>query len=215
MKLGENLNKTFDCVYLRTLPNAITRRQSFEINANKIGLEYKVMRCINGHDYVPPEYEIKLETQLYPYPANQYFMGNLYSFTYTLLDAMSHGYNSFVCCDDDTIFNELEIDFIKPALPSDWDIIILGRMDKLETTQNTITFTLTEDPKQIAGSHCVAINKKFYFKLIHNLLTIGSDGYFGDRLYHHLSFTKEANVYYMLPDITYQERKLLKPYTIE
>lgn len=214
MKLGENLNKTFDCVYLRNLPEAVIRRKSFEATAGEIGLEYRTIKGIKGYDYVPPEYRIKFDPDYYPYPKNQYLMGNFYSFTYMLLDAMSNSYNSFVYCDDDTIFNDLDIDFIKPLLPSDWDVIILGRMGKLNDVQRDITFILTDDPYNITGSQCVAINKKFYFKLMHSLLAMDTDGYFGDRLFHFLASRKEANVYYMLPDLTYQERALLPPYTI-
>jgi hypothetical protein len=215
MKLGENLNKTFDCVYLRNLPEAVTRRQSFEITANSIGLKYKTINGIKGYDYVPPEYQIKRDSHLYPYPANQYLMGNFYSFTYMLLDAMSNGYDSFLYCDDDTIFYDMDVDFIKPHLPHDWDVILLGRLHRITNTQSTITFRLTNSANDIAGSFCVGINKKFYFKLLHNLFTMDTSGQFGDRLFHYLALRNEAKVYVGTPDISYQERDLLIPYKVE
>lgn len=214
MKLGENLNSTFDCIYMRNLPEAVKRRKSFEETANSVDLKYKRVDAIKGYDYVPADYQIKHEPTAYPYPANQYLMGNFYTFTYILLDAMSNNYNSFVYCDDDVIFNEVDISYIKPLLPDDWDVIILGRMC-MNTKVGDVNFIKTSEEQYISGSHCVAINKKFYYKLMDSLLKMDTEGFFGDRLYHLLASRGEINLYMMMPDITRQERELLKPYTIE
>lgn len=216
MQLGKNLNKSFSCVYLRNLPDATKRRSSFEATANSIGLKYKKIKAINGYEYVSENYEIKYEPHLYPYPANQYFMGNVYTFMYVILDAMANNYESIVSCDDDVIFNDVEIDFIKPNLPDNWDIIILGRIDKIEETDttNSLRFDYMPGYKEIAGSQCVAIHRRAYSKLMDELLSINVNGLFGDRLYNHLIEEKKANIYLMYPDVTYQDRETLIPYTI-
>ena len=214
MKLGENLNKTFGPVYLKNLPEAVRRRQSFENTARGIGLEYTTIKAIKGSDYVPDDYVIKHAPEDFPYPKNQYIMGNFYSTVYILLDAMANNYESHIICDDDVIFNDVEVEYLKPELPDDWDVIILGRMF-LNDKHGPLRFIPTDDEWYISGSHCVAIHKRAYYTLMEGYLTMDTDGIFGDRLLQHLLSQKKIKLYVMLPDITRQERTILTPYIIE
>lgn len=214
MILGENLNKTFGPVYLRNLPKAVNRLASFQNTAKRIGLEYTTIKAIDGQEYVPADYLIKHASEDYPYPTNQYLMGNFYSTMYILLDAMSNNYESYVYCDDDTIFNDVDIPYLKPELPDDWDIIILGRLF-LNDQYGPLRFISTDDEWYISGSHCVAVHKRAYYTLMEHYLKMDTDGIFGDRLYQHLVAQNKIKLYVMLPDITHQERTVLTPYTIK
>lgn len=217
MRLGENLNTTFDKVYLKNVPRAIKRYESFRKSAEEIGLEYTTFKAIEGYGYVPDEYEIKYRPTLYPVPANKYLVGNCYSGIAILLDAMANNYESYVTCDDDTIFYNLDFEYIKPYLPDDWDIILLGTIENVGDQGPSIAWfsKLDDTPKEIAGSGCIAVHRRFYNTFLVEMMAFDVHGRIGDSLIHMLAEQKRVNLYQMLPHLTYQERNKLPPYTIE
>lgn len=217
MKLGENLNTSFGHVYLKTLPRAIKRYESFKNSAEKIGLEYTPFKAIEGYNFVPDEYEIKYRPELYPVPANKYLVGNCYSGIAILLDAMANNYESYVTCDDDTIFYDLDFECIKPYFPEDWDIIILGTIDTVGPQGPSIAWfsKLDDEPIEIAGSSCIAVHSRFYNTFLMEMMAFDIHGRIGDSLIHMLAEQNKVNLYRMFPHLTYQERSKLLPYTIE
>jgi hypothetical protein len=66
----------------------------------------------------------------------------------------------------------------------------------------------------IPGCHCIAFNKRIYWKQLHNYMGFDSHGRFGDVTVGDMSLTEDIKVYCISPNICYQERELLKPYTI-
>jgi len=215
MKLGRNLNKTFGRVYVKNLPTSKKRLQLFKENAKKIGLNYTVFKAVNGSKFVESDYEIKRNPDLYPFPANQYIMGNCYSGIAIHLNAMSHEYESYITCDDDTIFHDINIDFLKPLLPVDWDIIILGSIPNYNDSEMNIPVSFTKlnnDPKEIAGSHCLAIHSRCYNKFLMEMMRVDTHGKIGDAVIHSLAAEGKINLYKLYPNITYQEREKLTPY---
>lgn len=217
MKLGENLNNTFGHVYVKNIPKAIQRLETFKLHADAIGLNYTVFRAIEGSNFVPDDYVVKFRPELYPFPANQYLVGNCYSGIAILLDAMSNNYESYVTCDDDTVFYDLDITHIKPHLPDDWDIIILGTFDDIgtQTDISLSCYKIGNDPKEIAGSSCIAVHRRFYNTFLMEMLQFDTHGKIGDTLIHLLCEQKKVNLYRLLPHVTYQERVKLQPYVIE
>lgn len=217
MRLGENLNTSFGHVYLKNIPRATKRYESFKNSAEKIGLEYTTFKAIEGHRYVPDEYKIKFRPELYPVPGNKYLVGNCYSGIAIHLDAMANNYESYITCDDDTIFYDLDFECIKPYLPEDWDIIILGTMGQIGPQEpSTAWFSkLDDNPKEIAGCSCIAIHSRFYNTFLMEMMMFDVHGRIGDSLVHMLAEQTRINLYRMFPHITYQERTVLKPYTIE
>lgn len=222
MLLGENLNSTFSNVYVKNVPDAKTRLEHFKFHANNIGLKYEVFKGIRGDAFVPPEYLIKYRPELYPVPYNQYLVGNWASSLSIHLDAISNNYDSYIICDDDTVFKNIELDHIKLNLPEDWDIIILGEMNNTsikERCDSDLTFTKIFNDSNLeqsvlVGCQCIAISKKFYFKYL--LYTLGLDTHarIGDVLLCLMVEHENINLYKMKPDITYQERVHLAPYVI-
>lgn len=213
MKLGKNINNAFSKVYVKNLLESKKRLESFTHHADIINLKYKVYSAFRGDLYVPKSYTIKHRSKLYPTPYNQYLAGNHYTWLSIHLDAMINRYESYVICDDDTIFKDLEIPDIHKAIPIDWDILILGDMSNVNSNTNELIFNRLN--YNIAGCHCIAINSKCYFKVLNHLTMFDTLGYTGDVSVNHLSTTELLNVYEMFPSITYQDRKNLIPYSIE
>ena len=216
MKLGKNLNSTFSNVYVKNIPRATVRMDLFKQHAEMIELQYETFKAIEGNKYVPDDYEIKYRPELYPIPANKYLVGNCYSGIAILLDAMANNYESFITCDDDTIFYNLELEYIKPHLPEHWDIIILGSIEKVYRQDTTMPLfeKMSNDPKELAGCHAIAVHNNFYNTYLMEMLKFDTHGRIGDTLIHFFIEAHSINVYRMLPDITYQERNILSPYTI-
>jgi hypothetical protein len=172
MTLGQNINSTFCKVYVKNLVDAKQRLDHFKFYADNVGLVYEVFNGIRGDSFVPHSYQIKYRPHMYPTPANQYLVGNWASSLAIHLNAISNNYESYVVCDDDTVFKNVELDHIKPYLPIDWDIIILGEInhtnyDKLDTSVSFDKIYNSENLEQsiLVGCQCIAINKKFYFTL--------------------------------------------------
>jgi len=216
MKLGENLNSTFSNVYVRNILRATTRLAIFKQHADAIGLNYEVFNAIEGNNYVQEDYRIKYRPELYPTPANKYLVGNCYSGIAVLLDAMANNYESFITCDDDAIFYNLELEYIKPHLPEVWDIIILGDMWKVATQDRTVPIfeKLSDTPTYIAGCHVIAVHSRVYNTYLMEMVKFDAHGRIGDALIHMLVQNNKIELYRMLPHITYQERNILPPYTI-
>jgi hypothetical protein len=220
MKLGENLNLTFGKAIVRNIPESKKRLENFKSSADLINLKYEIFDSIRGDLYVPINYKIKQRTELYPPPSNQYYVGNFLSFLRIHLDVLSKRYSSYIVCDDDTVFNDYNLKDIRGYLPIDWDIIVLGRMNKTapnkynETVENVPEF-VTPSKNDIAGSQCIAINQKCYYIILDYLLSFQNHSKCGDIMLDELSSNKIIKLYLMLPDVTYQERKKLKPYTYE
>jgi hypothetical protein len=219
MTLGQNLNSTFGNVYVKNIPDAKQRLEHFKKSADSIGLQYEVYKGIRGDLFVPPEYNIKYRPNMYPVPANQYLVGNWATTISIHLDAMSDNYESYIICDDDTVFRNMNIEHIKPNLPEDWDIIILG--DMIVTNNNTENLMFSKihnnydlESNQLVGCHCIAINKKFYFEYLLHAIGLDTHGKIGDVLLCLLVENTNINLYKMKPDITYQERIGLTPYVI-
>lgn len=220
MILGKNLNHTFGHVYVKNVAEAKSRLDSFIRTASSIELEYEVFSAIRGDRYVPIDYQIKLEPHLYPVPANQYLAGNCYTTISIILDAMRHRYESIVICDDDTIFYNVNLEYIKNHLPEHWNVINFGSLESVPTpiaSENEIvpTIELLTDVKEFSGSHCVAIHESCYYNLLLECCKFDVHGYFGDRLLYQLAEENRLIVHKMKPDITYQERNVLQPYVIE
>lgn len=217
MLLGENLNKTFGNVYLKNIPRAIKRFESFDQRAKNINLQYTKFRAIEGHTFVPDGYELKYRPDMYPPPSNKYLVGNGYSGIAILLDAMANNYESYVTCDDDTVFYDLHLEYIKPKLPSNWDIIILGQIEKCNMKDHSAPWfiKLTSDPRTIAGCHCIAVHNKCYNTFLMEMMKFDVHGRIGDSLIQMLVEQNRINLYAMLPHITYQERDKLTPYVID
>jgi hypothetical protein len=130
---------------------------------------------------------------------------------------MKNNYKSFVCCDDDTIFYDYEIDEKEQneLIPNDWDIINLGNI-KMKNNPSKIKFiNIKNQPSLIEGSQCCAFNNKGYFILLKELFKFEQKGLVGDGLYDQLSKNDKINLYKLNPDFCYQETEVLKPYTIE
>lgn len=217
MTLGKNINSTFDHVYLKNILEANKRRESFINSAANIELEYEIYTAVRGDIYFPEEYVIKFRPELYPIPANQYLAGNHFTWLSIHLDAMRKRYDSYVTCDDDTIFENVKISLIKEHLPKDWDILILGDMERVAKHKNiSINFIkLKTEKSEISGCHCVAINKSSYYKVLDSLLKFNEIGCTGDCMISYLAENNIINLYKMYPNITYQERTLYPPYSIE
>jgi hypothetical protein len=213
VKLGKIINEAFSHVYVKNIPSAIKRLESFKKSANDIKLKYEVYKSIVGDLYVPKNYQVKYRSGLYPEPYNQYLVGNHLTWLSIHLDAMRNNYDSYVVCDDDTIFYDIDLPSIKDKLPDDWDIIVLGEMEKTITSNENINFIRT-DPK-LAGCQCLAVNKKNYYQILNVMLMFNEIGYTGDTLINYLQGHTISNTYSMYPNITHQERYILKPYTIE
>jgi hypothetical protein len=215
MKLGHSINEAFGHVYVKNIPEATTRLQSFVDSAAKVDLQYEVFKAIRGDQYVPPDYIIKYRPELYTFPWNQYLVGNYCTSMAILLDAMRNNYDSYVICDDDVIFYDKDFPSIAESLPSDWDIIILGQMSKTsEEVHGRINMNYVRVRNyDLPGCHCIAFNKRLYWKQLHNYMGFDSHGRFGDVTVGDMSLT-DVNVYYISPNICYQERVVLKPYTI-
>lgn len=218
MRVGETLNSSFGHCYVKNVVGADKRLANFKISADTIGLDYEVFTGIRGDLYVPFDYDIQPKPSLYPFPSNQYLMGNLFSCMSIHLDAMRHNYPSYVTCDDDTMF--YDIDLQELTLPDDWDVIILGQ-PAWETNiqpipQDIVYIELTDiNHELIAGAHCVAIHRRSYFKLLMSYMKFETHWKIGDGLLHKMAKESKLKLYKLLPDISYQERTLLKPYTIE
>lgn len=213
MKLGKNINNTFSIVYVKNILESKKRLESFKYYANTIDLKYKVYSAFKGDLYVPKDYTIKYRPSLYPNPHNQYLAGNHYTWLSIHLDAMINRYESYVVCDDDTVFKDIEISDISKSLPNDWDILILGEM--VDTDESTDEVIFNRLNYNIAGCQCIAINNKCYFKVLSHLTSFDILGYTGDVSVGYLSKAELLNVYQMFPSITYQDRTNLIPYTIE
>lgn len=201
MKIGEFINKNFDHVYVRNLPKARKRLDSFQKTASYINLKYEIFKSINGNDYVEDNY-----------PRSKYLTGNVLSFINVLLDAMKNNYKSIVVCDDDCIFynyeiNEnLEIDFF----PENWDIINFGKILHGNEEFKKIEFeNIKNKPKLIEGSQCMAFNKKSYFLLLRELFFFEKTGLVGDGLYDILTQENKINGYIIKPSFCFQERDKL------
>lgn len=216
MNLGKNLNSTFSNVYVKNIPRATTRLGMFKQHADAIGLNYEVFKAIEGNNYVQDDYRIKYRPELYPVPGNKYLVGNCYSGIAILLDAMANNYESFVTCDDDTIFYNLELEYIKPHLPEIWDIIILGVMEKVTSQDRTVPIfeKLFDNPRYIAGCHAIAVHNRVYNTFLMEMMKFDTHGKIGDAVIHMLVQNNNIELYRMLPHITYQERNILTPYTI-
>lgn len=216
MKLGKALNECFDKVYVKNIASAKKRLESFNIVANLIELDYQLVQAIEGSKYISKDYIIKHRPECYPPPHNQYLVGNYCTSLYILLDAMRNNYNSYVICDDDTIFYDIDVESISDNLPSKWDIIILGDM-QYKSVLGSIT-DITFDRvlfREVAGCHCIAFNKSIYWTMLYAYMSFDYHGRFGDVTIGDLSTNPELSVYQVRPDFCYQERTSLKPYTIE
>lgn len=219
MILGKNLNSTFGKVIVRNVPESKKRLDNFERSANSIELEYEVSESIRGDLYIPSDFKIKQRPQLYPTPSNQYYVGNFLSLLRVHLDALSKRYESYIVCDDDTVFHNLRLKYIKDYLPINWDIIVLGRMcntifEDYSDREFEPTF-ITPKITDLAGSQCIAVNKKCYYPMLEHMLSFNEHHRMGDMMLDDLMHHKNIKVYLMLPDITLQDTNSLKPYTLE
>jgi hypothetical protein len=219
MILGKNLNTAFEHVYVKNVPDAKQRLEHFQTTAKQIGLEYEVYRGIRGDLFVPEDYSIKYRPECYPVPANQYLVGNWASSVAIHLDAMSNNYESYVICDDDTVFKNIDIDNIQANLPADWDVIVLGDMATTEAVGTELTFSKMQssynlEGYELVGCHCIAIHSRFYFKYLQYAIGLDTHGKIGDVLLCLLVENTDINLYKMKPDVTYQERVGLTPYVI-
>lgn len=217
MKLGDNLNNSFDNVIVRNISESTKRLDNFKITASNINLKYEIYNSIRGDMYIPSDFVVN-PTKLYPFPANQYIYGNHLSLLNVHLNSMSKRYSSYVVCDDDTEFYDIQLELIKNYLPNDWDVIIMGNMKKLESIDNEIIYTPTffkPSVSQIAGSQCAAINSKAYYSILDYMLSYKTHFKTGDAMWDVLSRSNQIKLYMMYPDITHQNRNTLKPYTIE
>lgn len=221
MKLGQNLNTTFGNIYVKNIPDAKQRLEHFKSQADNIGLQYQVYQGVRGDLFVPEDYTITYRPSLYPTPANQYLVGNWASGLAIHLDAISNNYDSYVVCDDDTVFKETELEHIKPNLPLDWDVLVLGEMNTTANTESNSNLMFTPvhndcnlEQIVLVGCQCIAVNRRFYFKYLQYMLGLDTHGRIGDVLLCLMVEHSDVNLYKMKPDITYQERTKLIPYAI-
>jgi len=201
MKTGEFINKNFDHVYVRNLPNAKKRLESFQKTANSINLKYEIFAAINGNNYVPDTYT-----------RPKYLTGNWLCFINVLLDAMKNNYKSIVICDDDCIFYNYEIneESNTELFPKDWDIINFGKIRYENKKSSKIQFiNFKNKPLLIEGSQCAAFNSKSYFLLLQELFLFEKTGRTGDGLYDILSQQNKINGYIINPSFCFQDRYTL------
>jgi hypothetical protein len=92
--------------------------------------------------------------------------------------------------------------------------VVLGDMDKTIENKN-IDINFIKLKYEIAGCQCIAINKKSYYEILNYMIMFNEIGYTGDTMINYLQQNNIVNVYSMYPNIAYQERTNLKPYTIE
>jgi hypothetical protein len=223
MKLGKLLNESFDHVYVKNMSDAKKRLKSFEDSASLIDLTYEVYKAIEGTKYVPQEYEIKYRPELYPIPANQYLVGNLFTTMSIFLDAMRKSYESIVICDDDVVFYDYDFTSIKKDIPIDWDIIILGssienikrEIDRSNNIELNFLKMSYGEAHPVSGCHCTAFSKKAYWKYMIHLLNFDTHGRFGDVIITDMSAQDDMNIYITSTDVCFQDREKLKPYVIE
>lgn len=216
MKLGKAVNEAFGHVYVRNIAEATTRLNSFKNSANSIELDYEIFRAVRGDKYVPHDYVIKYRPEIYVFPWNQYLVGNYCTAMALLLDAMRNDYDSYVLCDDDVVFYDKDFSSLTKNLPEDWDIVILGQMAQvdMDISEDVDISYIKVHNADLPGCHCIAFNKKVYWKQLHSYMGFDSHGRFGDVTVGDMSLTDEVNVYYISHHICYQERSVLKPYTI-
>ena len=217
MKLGENLNKTFGKVIVKNLREAPKRLNNFKKYADAINLDYEVYDAIYGKMFVPKDYEFyNCPSGWLKSPDSQYLFGYHLSFIGALMQAISKRQSSFIICDDDTEFLDIDLTFIKDHLPEDWDAIQLGTIQNINNNKE-LSFRKITSPIDIQGSHCVAINWKAYFKILLACFKFNENndgrqaGKIGDGLYHRLAEDGQINFYQMTPDISRQNRTSLIP----
>jgi hypothetical protein len=128
---------------------------------------------------------------------------------------MSKRFSSYIVCDDDTVFVDHNLKLIKNYLPPDWDVVILGSIANKSTSKTNDEIDpvfIKPNTPQIAGSQCIAINSKCYYRILEYLLNFSNHSNFGDIMLDEMSSKKIIQLYAMFPDVSYQERKVLKQY---
>jgi len=223
MKVGEWLNNVFFKVIVKNLDLAEKRLENFDRSAKSVNLEYEIYRAINGMKYIPDNINFKNVFWDYKGFDAQYLLGNHISHIGIILHAMSNQFESYVSCDDDCEFSEVEIENIS-HLPNDWDLIILGGfVTHSASTVDQINFSKINSANEIAGSHCSAVNKNFYYKWFIKACEFVNDiqgkqrevgGFVGDTLIHHMWVNNDINVYRTNISLVGQNRTSLIPYTI-
>lgn len=211
MKLGENLNQSFDAVFVRNVKESTERYDNFVRYADQIGLKFQRFEAINGSKYFPDENTLKpsMNPSQYQNGSHKYILGNHYTLISLILHAMANDYESIVTCDDDTEFLDIDIDLIKPHLPDDWDMVQLGSWDGSNKNDFGI---IPLDSRSTRGSHCCAIHKRAYYKL---LIELEQQNKTGDGLFQDMIESGRLKFYQLCPDITIQNRGELIPYSYD
>ena len=199
--IGQILNKTFGNFYVKNMHNSIDRMNSFKNSAENVGLSYIRVEAIDGtKKYQQSTPDIKT------YPSSAGFWGNQLTSQFILMQEISIGSQSFIISDDDSCFNDKfsYIDSNTLILPDNWDIIILGGINRYTHNSQDVSFNRLFNPSEAAGSHAVAIRSTVYDEL----LTIFSDQkIWGDGCIAEL-IRRDHNVYMVSPEFIYQDRTL-------
>lgn len=213
--IGKLLNNIFGHGYVKNLHDSNERMKSFDDSAKSIGLEYSRIEAIDGTKFVDTDYNFMHGRHHIKYPSSAGFYGNQITNEYILMQEISKNSESFMSFDDDTIFySELtNINQNQLIPPDDWDIVILGGIDKKIYSYDTILFgKLVNKDKNyssdinpyVAGCHGIAIHSRVYFTLLEILR---EKKFWGDHAINRL-IDLEKNVYIVSPSLLYQDREL-------
>ena len=204
--IGQILNKTFGNFYVKNMHNSIDRMNSFKNSAENVGLSYIRVEAIDGTKFVDKDFSIDHGRCHITYPSSAGFWGNQLTSQFILMQEISIGSQSFIISDDDSCFNDKfsYIDSNTLILPDNWDIIILGGINRYTHNSQDVSFNRLFNPSEAAGSHAVAIRSTVYDEL----LTIFSDQkIWGDGCIAEL-IRRDHNVYMVSPEFIYQDRTL-------
>jgi GR25 family glycosyltransferase involved in LPS biosynthesis len=206
--LGKILNDTFGKAYVKNLKNSIDRKDFFENNFKKIGLEYEIFEAYEGIKFVNEDFSFQHGPFHITYPSSAGFLGNQMSTEHILTREINNESNSFMIFDDDSYFYNFEksediLKTIKSNLPDNWDVVIFGAMHEIYQDYD-YHYDRINHHNECAGSHGVAIHSRVYKTWLE---VLRNRDFWGDGTIGHLHDIGRT-VYYMNPNICAQNRKL-------
>lgn len=204
--IGKILNKRFGTAYVKNLHNSKDRMASFENTCKSVYLEYNRVEAIDGTKFIDQDYSFQHGQFNITYPSSAGFWGNQITSAFITMQEISINSDSFMLFDDDCVFNQnfSHLTTENFNIPDEWDIIILGGINKQISDKQNIEYRKLSDPYDAAGSHGLCINSTVYMEL-YNMqigLEIWGDGIIA-------SFIEKGKLVYMVePHIVYQDREL-------
>lgn len=204
--IGKILNNRFGKAYVKNLHNSKERMRSFENSSKLVCLEYTRVEAIDGTRFIDQDYSFQHGRFHITYPSSAGFWGNQITSAFITMQEISINSNSFMLFDDDSVFNQ-DFSYLNTDdfnVPDNWDVIILGGINKHISNKRDIEYRRLSDPSHAAGSHALCINSTVYRDL-YNMqvgLEIWGDGIIA-------SFIEKGKLVYMVePHIVYQDREL-------